>query len=509
MDAANKRIAKNTLYMYIRLFTILFLGLYTSRIILQVLGVSDYGLFAVVGGVLTMFSFFSGSLGQATSRFLNAEMGKPDGDVNKIFNVNVALHSILAVIIFVLAETIGLWYIYNKLTVAPGKMPDAVFIYQVAIITTCAGIVNVPYLSLFSSHERFKFMTLLDIFNTLLRFCCIFLLQYYEGDYALRMYALIMCLTTANTFVVYHWIAARDWPNIIKLRIVREWSIYREVLAFVNWNLLSALAVMARNSGSDLIVNAFYGTTMNGAFAISKNVNGNVTEFSTRFDSTSAPQIIQAYAAGDKQRYTYLANKLGRINILLFLWVLFPLLIELDFLLHLWLGNVPEGTLIFTQLYLIIGGVSLTAGGLYNVIQASGKIKWFRIEMSALFLACVPIGYFFLKAGFPAYTMLILFFMADGLQRIIQLTLAHYILGFDSLLYAKESYLRPFVVICIMSGLIYLYGFLHVENSLLKCLSIVICFLINTMFIYLVGMKREERNMVRSSILNKLGKNNK
>lgn len=504
MDEANKRIAVNTLYMYIRLFSILFLGLYTSRIVLQVLGVSDYGLFAVVGGVLTMFSFISGSLGQATSRFLNSEMGKADGDVNKIFNVNVALHTILAVIIFILAETVGLWYIFNKLTVAPGKMPDALFIYQVAIITTCAGIVNVPYSSLFSSHERFKFMTQLDIVNTLLRFCCIFLLQFYQGEYALRLYAMIMCLTTANTFVVYHWIAARDWPEIIKLRIVREWSTYKEVMAFVNWNLLSSLAVMARNTGSDLIVNAFYGTTMNGAFAISKNVNQNVLEFSNRFDSTSAPQIIQAYAAGDKQRYTYLANKLGRINILLFLWVLFPLLIELDFLLHLWLGTVPEGTLIFSQLYLIIGGVSLTAGGLYNVIQASGRIKWFRIEMSAFFLACVPIGYWLLKAGYPAYTMLVLFFLADVAQRIVQLIFAHYFLGFDALLYAREAYLRPLMVIGIMSALTYFYGYWQVDSNMMKVLIIVLCFLLNTMVIYRVGMNAGERDKLRSAVMSKI-----
>lgn len=504
MDSANKRIAKNSLYMYLRLFTTLFLGLYTSRIVLEVLGVSDYGLFAVVGGVMAMFTFISSSLNAATSRFLNAEMGKKDGDVNKIFNINVALHTIIALVIFALAETIGLWYVYNKLSVAPGKLSDAVFIYQVAIITTCAGILNVPYSSLFSAHERFKFMTMLDIFNTILRFGCIILLKFYDGEYALRLYAMIMCLTTANTFVVYHWIAARDWPHIIKLHFVRGWSNYRGVLSYVNWNVLQTLSVMARNSGSDLIINTFYGTSMNGAFAIAQNVNQNVSEFANRFEGTSAPQIIQAYAAGDKERYTYLANKIGRINILMFLWVLFPLFIELDFLLHLWLGIVPDGTLVFTQLNLIVGFVALSAGGLYNFINATGKIKWFRIEMSILFLACVPIGYILLKMGYPAYSMLILFIVADLLQRVVQLILARYILGFDSWLYIKEAYTRPLVIICIMTSLIYLHGYLQIDDTILKLVSITTCFFINSLLIFVIGFKSNERRTIWEFIRKRL-----
>lgn len=505
MESANSRIAKNTLYMYLRLFVLLFLGLYSSRIILQVLGVSDYGLYTVVGGVLAMFHFISASFSSTTSRFLNAEMGKPDGNVNRIFNVNVTLQTCLALTIFILAETVGLWYIYNKLSVAPDKMSDAVFIYQIAIITSCTSILNVPYYSMLSSHERFKFLAKLDIFNTILRFFCIVSLQFYEGEYALRLYAMIMCLTTANTFIVCHWVAVRNWPELVKLKIVKGWSYYKDVLSFINWNLLSTISTMARDTGSDLIINIFYGTAMNGAFAIGKNVNQNVTDFSNKFELTSAPQIIQSYAARDMERCTYLANKLGRINLLLFLWILFPLFIELDFLLHLWLGTVPEGTLGFTQLNLIIVGCMMSTGGINNVINASGKIKWFKIQLAILFLLCLPIGYTLLKLGYPPYTMLVLFIIADILQCTIQLILARYIIGFDSVRFIKEAYIRPFIVIAIMTSLLYLYSSITIDHSLTKILSIIVCFVINTSLIYFIGMKRGERQKVHSFVKSKIG----
>lgn len=505
MDAANKRIAKNTLYLYFCLFTNIFLGLYTSRIVLQVLGVSDYGLFNVVGGVLTMFLFISASLNAATSRFLNAEMGKPNGDVNRIFNVNVTLHTVFALVIVLLAESVGLWYVYNKLSVAPGRIHDAVFIFHITVGTAFLGITNVPYSSLLSSHERFKFMTTMEIFNKVVQFCCIFLLQFYEGPYTLRIYAAIVSLTTINTFVVYHWIAAREWPEIIKLHFVKEWSNYKEVLSFVNWNMLSTMSTVARNAGSDLVINIFFGTSVNGSFTVGKSMNQYVGEFSNRFESTSAPQIIQAYAASDKNRYMYLVNKLGRINLLLFLLLIFPLYIELDFVLHLWLGTVPDGALLFAQLNLVLVGVTLTGGGLYNLVHASGQIKWFKIEMSILFLSCIPLGYLLLSLGFPAYTMIVLFIMAEVLQRIIQIILAHYILEFDSWKYVKEAYTRPLIIIIIMATFIYLYSFIQPNDGIMKFVSIIVCFLINASCIYCIGLKIGERETLRSAILSKIG----
>ena len=501
MRSANRRIAKNTAFMYVRLLTTMVIGLYVSRLALEILGVSDYGLFAVVGGVLAMFTFISNSLASATSRFFNTEMGKKDGDVNASFNINLLLHVCLAIIIFALAETIGLWYVYNRLNVEPGKLTDAVFVYHISIITACLGIVNGPYQSLFAAHERFKFMAVMDIVNSLVRLGCILMLSLYHGDNALRVYSIIFSLTTANTFVVYHWVAYRNWAHIIKYRFVGGWQRYREVLSFGGWNVLATMAYMVRSSGSDLLLNSFFGTAMNGAFAISRTVNQSIMSFTGSFDSASAPQIIQSYAAGDNARCTYLCNKIGRINILMFELLCIPLLIELDFVLRLWLGKVPDGAYMLTYLNIIVGGMSLTCGGIFNLINATGRIKWFKVNTSAFFIACIPIGYILFDKGFSAYSILVLFLVADVLQRGVQLYLMHRLLGFDSWRYAREAYGRPMVIGIIAAAGFYLHSFLNIESALESIATIGATAVLTILLIYGIGLTGDERAAIKRVLI--------
>ena len=492
MNSADKRIAKNTIYMYIRLFTTMVIGLYTSRLVLEILGVSDYGLFAVVGGVLAMFTFVSGSLSSATSRFLNAEMGR-HGDLNATFNINFLLHVGLACMVLVLAESVGLWYVCHHLNVQPGKLGDAVFVYQVSIFTACLGIVNSPCQSLFSAHERFGFMASLDVINSVVRLGCILMLHLYHGVYALRLYSVIFALTTVNAFIVYRVVAHRDWSDVLKYRFVRGFGKYKEVLHFGGWNLLATLSYMARSSGSDLVLNSFFGTSVNGAFAISKSVRQYTEDLSTKFDGASASQIIQSYAAGMKERYTYLANKIGRINILLFELIAFPLLMELDFVLHLWLVKVPEGALEFTYLNILVGGVSLTASGIYNVINASGKIKWFKINTSFFFLMCVPLGWLLFKKGYQAQTMLFLFLIADILQRAVQLCLMHSILKYDAWSFVREAYGRPAIIAVLMALVLYGHSFMHIEGALGHILCIGFALLFGVLVVCAFGLTSGER----------------
>lgn len=519
MDSANKRIAKNTIYMYIRLFTTMVIGLYTSRLVLEILGVSDFGLFAVVGGVLSMFTFISSSLASATSRFLNTEMGKKDGDVNATFNINLLLHIVLALIIFVLAETIGLWYVCNKLNVAEGKLDDAIFVYHVSMFTACLGIVNSPYQSLFSAHERFKFTSILDIANSFVRLGCILMLTLVPDGGGislftfhfslLRLYSIIFALTTVNTFVIFHWVAYRDWQHIIKRRFIRGWNRYKEVLNFGGWNMIATLSYMARTSGSDLVLNNFFGTSINGSFAIAKSVGGYTMILSNNVDGTSAPQIIQAYAAGDKKRYTFLANKLGRVNILLFELVLFPLIIQLDFVLHIWLGNVPAGALEFTFWNLLTCGISITNGGIFNVINASGKIKWFKINVSFWLIICIPAGCLLFIMGLPPYTILILFFIAEIIQRVIQLVLMRIIIRFNSWTYVREAYLRPAIIAIIMSILVFFSSHIHLYSIVARLSSIMICALLTLFLVITIGLLHEERRIIFSKILGKVKGQNK
>lgn len=499
MENANKRIARNTLYMYIRLVTTMVVGLYVSRLAIALLGVSDFGLFSVVGGVLAMFTFVSSSLASATSRFFNIEMGKKDGDVNASFNINLVLHCAMAAIVLVLAESIGLWYIHHYLNVEPGKLGDAVFVYQVSILTACLGIVNTPYQSLLTAHEKFGFLAVVDIANSLLRLLCVIGLTLLPSA-GLQLYSLIFALTTVTTFVAYHIMAIVRWRDIIRPRLVTGWRRYREVLVFNNWNLLATMAYMANSSGVDLLLNAFFGTPMNGAFAVSKTVKASIMNFTGSFDNASAPQIIQSYAAGNRQRYTYLCNKLGRINLLMFELMCFPLLVELHFILQLWLGEVPAGAYELTFLSIIQGGIALTCGGIYNLINATGRIKWFKINVSFFFLVCLPVGYWMFSMGMPYYSILLLLIVADIMQRTIQLVLMHRLLGFDSWQYAREAYLRPAAIAAVMALLIYLRSLLAVDTVAEHLLSIAATTVLTVAFVYTVGLTKGERETVLKKI---------
>lgn len=489
--------------MYARMLAIMAAGLYTSRLALAILGVSDYGLFAVVGGVLAIFTFISGSLATATSRFFNIEMGREGGDVNASFCINLTLHVAFAAVILTFAETAGLWYVCNRLNVAEGKLADAVFVYQVSVATACLGIVNTPYQSLFTAHERFGFLAALDVANALIRLGCVVALASYHGHYALRLYSVIFALTTASSFVAFHAVAHRRWRGIVRLRLVRGWHRYRAVLGFGGWNMLATMAYTARSSGSDLLLNAFFGTSINGAFAISKTVNNSMIAFTGNFDNASAPQIIQAYAAGDKARYTFLCNKLGRINLLIFELMAFPLLIQLDFVLHLWLGHVPEHALEFCALYIVAGGVAMSCGGIYNLMNASGRIKWFKISCSFFFIACIPIGYVLYGRGFPAYTILVLFVMADIAQRAVQLWLLRRIVIFDAWLYAKEAYTRPLIIAALLTGLILASRLLPIDTAALKLASMGMCLAATAALVAMVGLKADERRKIMTIIKTK------
>ena len=472
------------------------IGLYVSRLAIALLGVSDYGLFSVVGGVLAMFTFISGSLASATSRFFNIELGKKGGDVNASFNINLVLHCAMAAILLLLAESIGLWYIYHHLNVEAGKLDDAVFVYQVSILTACLGIVNTPYQSLLTAHEKFGFLAMVDTANSLLRLACVVGLTLLP-EAGLRLYSLIFALTTATTFVAYHYKAFIDWRDTIRLRFVRGWGRYREVLVFNNWNLLATMAYMANSSGVDLLLNAFFGTPMNGAFAVSKTVKSSIMNFTGNFDTASAPQIVQSYAAGDRERYTYLCNKLGRINILMFELMCFPLLMELHFVLQLWLGNVPAGAYELTFLGIIQGGIALTNGGIFNLINATGRIKWFKINVSFFFLVCLPAGYCMFSLGMPYYSIVLLLIAADIAQRAVQLVLMRRLLGFDSLQYARKAYLRPAVIAAIMAIFIYIRSQIVVDSAAMHLLIIAATAVLTIILVYTIGLTSGERKALR------------
>ena len=502
----NKRIAKNTIIVYIRLIVVTLIGLLSSRFVLQALGVSDYGLYNVVGSIIGMFAFISASLSATTIRFLNFEKGKPDGDMNHMFNICNVLHIGMATLLLVLFECFGVWYIINYLNVEPGKEADAMFVFQVSIITCCLGIMNVPYSSLYNVHEKFVFPTVITIVDALLKLASILALLYYPGN-RLRVYAFAMSIITFSDFVIYHLMAYRKWRPIVRWSFVPRWGSYREVISYTNYNMLSTVSMTARSQGSNLLINFFFGTVVNAAFAVSTIVRGFVETFMASFDGAAGPQITQNISANNMERVAYLSHTICRACIILSELILLPLFVEMDFILKLWLGNPPEGTTLFCQITLFIVLMAATCGGIGRVIDGAGKIKWFKIQISFYYLLCLPVGYVLFKNGFPSYWILILFVLSDVFNRITQLILLKVILNYDIVTFVKEAYTRPLLIFVLMTIFAIVYQHLNIQTASMRIVGIIISVVFSATIVYAIGLKKEEKQKVLQLIKARINRN--
>ena len=490
-SADNKRIAKNTLIIYVNMLLRLVIGLYCSRLVLEALGFSDYGLYNVVGGVVGLFTFISTSLSKTTSRFINVEMGKEKGDLNGVFNVCNILHLGIALLIFLFSEIIGVYYIEHYLNIDPGKEADAMYAFQVSIIMCCVGVTNVPFSSMFYATEKFLFRMVVQIMLMLFQLLMVLLLFHYEGN-RLRLYSLMMTLSTVLTFIIYHYACYRYWPDVIKWKLVKERKLYKEALVYNNYNLLATMSVMGRSQGSALLINYFFGTTVNAAFAVAKSVEGHVLHFIGVFDSAAGPQLTHNYSAGNQERVIDLSRKIGKYCILMMMVASFPLWAEMDFVLHLWLVHVPDGPLSFCYMTLLIAFISITSGGLTQVINASGMVGRFRTVFSILMLSCIPMGFVLLKNGSPPYALLFLFAIVDAIWRVIQLYLLKKILKFPVKTYIYDVYIPALKVLVVMTCFL-VTTFRDDDAFVWHAFRLVLVFLFTVLSVVFVGLNGKER----------------
>ena len=494
---ANIRIARNTAIVYVRMAVTIVVGLITSRLVLQALGASDVGIYAAVGSAVALVSFITGALTATTVRFMNIEMGKAGGDTNRMFNICHVIHIGGALVLLLILETVGIWYIHHYLNVPPGKEADAMFVFQVSTLVACLGIANVPFQSLFTVHERFATIAVVDIVNALVKLGLVIGLLYWNGN-GLRMYAILMSVTTWISFIVYHGLCHRRWPALIRWNPVRERKAYQEVLVFNNYNLLSSASMIARSQGSNMLINAFFGTTVNAAYYYAATVQNYVNQFIANFDTAAAPQITQNVGAGHAERSVALTERVCRICILLFLLLFFPLWSELDFILNLWLGaKIPEGTVLMCRWTLLVAAASATSAGLTQLINAFGRIKWYKIEFSVLYLGCLLAGWLLFRSGYPAYSIIVCFVVADLLSRVIQLILLRVQFGFNVRKFLQEAYLRPVVAALVLTGYLFLYKLLPLESGWAKLLGLVLTGCTTVLVLLFVGLKPAERTEIR------------
>lgn len=499
----NRLIFKNTIIIYSRMIIVTVVGLISSRFVLQALGVSDYGLYNIVAGLITMLNFISVAMSTTTRRYINIEMGKIDGNLNKVFNVSLFLHIGFALFIFIIAETVGLWYINNVLNVEPSKFVDAKFIFHISTLVACIGIINVPFQSLIEAFEKFSYAAIIDIATTFLKLGFIIILLFYPGN-SLCLYAVLMCLVSLASFALYSLVCQKNWREVIKFKLYKNCPLYKEILIFNNYTALGAAASIGKSQGGNLLVNYFFGTIINGAFAIAFQVDSYVYMFVNKLTLASNPQMAKNYAGGTLERSNSILEKNSKYSILIMSIFYFTLIVDLDYILSLWLGTVPEGTLFLCFLTLTSALLRSFSEGTNGYIQASGKIKWFQILSSITLLISLPISYFLFSLGYAAFWILICYIIMDVVYRIVSLYMMYRILHFDVIAYIKKAYLSPILCIFIMFAIICLLHLLPLNTFIQHLVLIGLTGMISMSCMFLIGLDKSERCMIYSALKKKI-----
>ena len=370
----NKRIAINTIIIYVRMVIGALIVFFTTRYVLAALGVSDYGLYNVVGGAVTMLNFISIGMHTTTRRYINVEMGKLNGDVNKIFNVCLVLHIGFALFIYLLAITVGLWYVGNVLNVSPEKLSDARFVYIISTTVSAIGIINVPYQALLTAYERFRQIAFIDIINSLLKIPLVMALLVYTGNH-LRFYAIGICLMTIFSLLLYSAYCYCRFPDTVKWQFCKNKNLYKEIMVFNNYTALGAFAFLARSQGSTMVINYFFGTLVNGAFAIALQIETQLQSYVGNLTIAATPQMTQNYSAGNFQRSFDIVCSITRFCSLIMAILSFSIFVSLEPLLSLWLKNIPPGTLVLCQVMLLSLFLRSLGSGVDGLIQATGQVK--------------------------------------------------------------------------------------------------------------------------------------
>ena len=484
--------------MYVKLIVTTIIGLLSSRYVLLALGADDYGLYAVVGGLISLLNVLSVGMSTTTRRFINVEMGRPDGNLNRIFNISRLLHIGFAFFILIVAETIGLFYIYHFLNVSPDKLDDALFVFQCSTIAAAVSIINIPYQSLMVAYEKFAQVSIIDIISAIIKLVFVISLLSYGGN-ALRFYAIGISALTVITLAFYNLACFRQWRDVVKYKFYKDKKKYKEILVFNNYVALGAASYMGRTQGSTLLVNYFFGTIVNAAFAIAYTLERYCVLFVSTVGSAAAPQVTQNYGE-NKDRSFFLTSTLHRIAIYLMIIIVVPLTMELEFVLDIWLSKVPEGTALLCHLTLICALVRSFSGGTSEYIQASGRIKWFQITESGFELLCLPISYFLFLIGLPSFTIIIAYTICSIVVRIVLFYMMHRILSFDVKKYVSLVYPRPLLVTSLLTIAVILYRFIPITTTFSHLMGLFLGVLLTIIIVVSIGLKSDERKLIINKI---------
>ena len=497
---SNKRIAKNTLMLYIRLFLIMGVNFYMSRIVLNILGVEDLGIYNVVGGIVTMMTFLNSSLNITTQRFLNYEMGKGRFEnLNKIFSMSFWSYTIIAIVVLVVCESIGLWFFYEHLNIPENRLDAAFWVYQLSILTFIINLLTVPYTSTIIAHEQMNFYAYLSIGDVILKLALLYVLSYINHD-KLTFYAILMCAATLFIWLC-NWIYCRMKFKECELNLMWDSATFKQLLSFSTWNSVGAIASSVYEQGVNILINIFFSSTLNGARAIAYQVKVAVNSFAANFLTAVRPQLFKSYAEGRLDYMNKLVFSSTKFSIYLLLIFILPILFNTRFILGIWLGKITPEMITFTQLVLISVPVSTCFPVLANVSQATGKIKGYQLSAALLFIMIPVTTYILYKCGMAVEWAFIMTFIWDIIGLVVRLAILKKDIQFPIGKYIKKAILPPVLICMIVTfAIAYPITFIGISGWKFLILSSGVIIASILLCIWLIGLEKQEKQLIGAYI---------
>jgi len=499
----SSRIAKNTMYLYIRMLFSMVVALYTSRVVLNVLGIEDFGVFNVVGGVVTIFAFFNSAMSSATQRFFSFELGKKNySKLRKTFSSTVNIHIVIALLIFILAETIGLWFVNNKLIFPLEKTNSVNWIYQLSILTFIIGVVRVPFNAIIIANERMIAYAYFSIVEVVLKLLIVYLLIVVRAD-KLILYAMLLLIVTFLIAIVYVIFCLKNFKEC-KYIYYYDSKLYIVLLSYSGWNLFGNIAAVAKGQGLNILLNLFFGPMLNAAYGIGLQVQSAINVFIVNFQLAVNPQIIKTYASGDKKNMFLLILQSSKLSFLLMYILAIPILFDTEYILNLWLKNVPKHTVDFVFLIVINLLIDSLSGPLMIGTQATGKIKYYQIVVGTLVFLNLPLSYLVLKQNNIPEQIFIISILLSVITLGFRLFFLKRLTGFSILAFIKKVIVRISIVICLSILIPYLI-IDNMEEGFIRLLLLTIFSSTFILFlIYAVGIDIKEKEYIKKLIFNKI-----
>lgn len=499
----NKKIAINSIIIFVRLILTTIIGVYTSRVVLDALGASDYGLYNVVGGIVSLLNLLNTSMISTTYRFIAAELGKKEkGNLNSIFNTSRNIHICFAFCIVVIGLTIGEYYVNNILQVDDGKLGDALFIFHISVATAFLSTVLVPYQGLLVAYEKFNVTAIFDICSSIFKLVLIVLFVK-TAPCPVRVYSLIMLVWIFIYSISFRLYSVRHYRSIIKYSLRQPHSLYKRMLTFAVWSLVGGIGSVGKTQGVAMILNSFFGTVVNAAYAIGGQVASFVTMFSNSLSQAAIPQITKSYSGNNEERSLSITCYISKFTFILMILVAFPIILEMDFLLSIWLKEVPEGASAFCKLIVFENLIWCLGAGIPALVNATGNIKKYQIYVYGFILIGLPVSILLFKLGAPAISIAWVYVVICFLSSLQKIFLIKKLYGFDVRQLLRISYTR---MLYISIPLVVVYFFYpQSERTIYQhIICLFILELIVLMDVWILGLTKQERKLVLTIIKNKL-----